>query len=341
MKSGAAAAPEATEPTAGTALVTPERGRPPASPATEHLQPVICQPCFGEDDIAASMSSHVSALRLLLVQASQDDALSLLKDLDALRAEALQVVAAPLQLVLREAASSESATSEAAASAGSIGRSESASCSSSDGFGGIDSGPSWMTGLARDGMQFTGMQPVMDYGSGQDSDSGSDSGADSRSDSGAESESANRVRRNARRKDLPAGAKTVPCERHHPLVGTPGAKCEAEDMLEVPGIVDLIDRRITALRFVHADDLEAGRRAARYEAYRAYLKFRFAEPLGSGRRVQLPDCAVKAIRELFPSPKCCPETCDFLRGCERAKHYVGFRTTAQSRLLRNLYSYVD
>ena len=92
---------------------------------------------------------------------------------------------------------------------------------------------------------------------------------------------------------------------------------------------------------VEDDVRESRARSARYALYRAYVKARWESPLGAGNRVRLPDCVVEAIRRHFPHPACCPETCDYLRGCEAQKHYTGYRTAAQSRMLRSMFRYVD
>ena len=50
-------------------------------------------------------------------------------------------------------------------------------------------------------------------------------------------------------------------------------------------------------------------------------------------RVRLPCCVMFRVRKLFPNP-CCGDGCDYLERCERAGHYTGFRTAAESRAIR-------
>ena len=74
--------------------------------------------------------------------------------------------------------------------------------------------------------------------------------------------------------------------------------------------------------------------AARHEFYKAAVGWRLGDRLGAGKRFKLPDCTMKKIRELFPYSGCDPEVCDYLRRCERARHYVGFLTAAESKSAR-------
>lgn len=108
--------------------------------------------------------------------------------------------------------------------------------------------------------------------------------------------------------------------------------CMATDMLQ--------QRRIDALLTKHrkkrprVGELRDHNRSARYELYREVVKWQWdSGPLGAEQRVRLPKCVMVAVRRAFPDPRC-GAGCDYGPECERRGHYVGFRTAAQSRALR-------
>ena len=63
------------------------------------------------------------------------------------------------------------------------------------------------------------------------------------------------------------------------------------------------------------------------------VAWQFSDPLGANNRVRLPRCVLYRVRRLFPNP-CCGGDCDYLSACEGSGHYVGFRTAAESRAIR-------
>ena len=106
--------------------------------------------------------------------------------------------------------------------------------------------------------------------------------------------------------------------------------CESAAMVEFDDVNEIIAAEVPFVDSLVGEAREDACRAARYKMYRAVIAWKFADPLGSGRRRRIPDCCVWQIRDLFPDPRC-DETCDYLRGCERKGHYVGFRTVAESK----------
>ena len=72
---------------------------------------------------------------------------------------------------------------------------------------------------------------------------------------------------------------------------------------------------------------------ARHACYKAVVAWQWASPLGAEQRVQLPACVMCGVRKLFPNPRC-GEGCDYGAKCERLGHYVGFRTAAESKRVR-------
>jgi hypothetical protein len=116
--------------------------------------------------------------------------------------------------------------------------------------------------------------------------------------------------------------------------------CESAAMVEFDDINDIIAAEVPFVDSLDGEAREDACRSARYKMYRGVIAWKFADPLGSGRRRRIPDCCVWQIRDLFPDPRC-DETCDYLRGCERKGHYVGFRTAAESKAAREGMTLID
>ena len=74
-------------------------------------------------------------------------------------------------------------------------------------------------------------------------------------------------------------------------------------------------------------------RCARYQCYRAFYSYRMAG-YTLIQRARYPDCVELLIQKKFPDLRC-GDACDFLRGCERAKHYTGFLSKEESRERRD------
>ena len=114
--------------------------------------------------------------------------------------------------------------------------------------------------------------------------------------------------------------------------------CKSVDMRAVGGNIEAViaRRRDIISRLVSQNPdvaLDEDHTTARYELYRAFVKWEFRNPLGREKRVRLCDCVVYEIRKMFPS-SLCGVHCDYLRECERKHHYVGFRTAVESRATR-------
>jgi hypothetical protein len=117
---------------------------------------------------------------------------------------------------------------------------------------------------------------------------------------------------------------------YHDCDGTDALACMACDMLEQGPIQRVRDKQQRRRR---KPGVDADGREARHAMYKAVIRWQWASPLGAENRVRLPDCVVHRIRRLFPNPRC-TAGCDYLQCCERAGHYVGFRTAAESRAHR-------
>ena len=108
--------------------------------------------------------------------------------------------------------------------------------------------------------------------------------------------------------------------------------CMAADMLQQRRISMLMDKHLKKRKRV--GELRDHNRSARYEIYREVVKWQWdSGPLGAEQRVRLPKCVMVAVRRAFPNPRC-GSGCDYGPDCEQCGHYVGFRTAAQSRALR-------
>ena len=116
--------------------------------------------------------------------------------------------------------------------------------------------------------------------------------------------------------------------------------CESAAMVEFDDINDIIAAEVPFVDSLDGEAREDACRSARYKMYRGVIAWKFADPLGSGKRKRIPDCCTWQIRDLFPDPRC-DETCDKLRGCERKGHYVGFRTVAESKAAREGMTLID
>ena len=91
---------------------------------------------------------------------------------------------------------------------------------------------------------------------------------------------------------------------------------------ETADIRDVITTDMPIAETLESDsDREVACRSARHALYKRFVAWKFADPLGAGKRKRLPDCCVWQIRFLFPDPRC-GEGCDLLRDCERKGHYV-------------------
>ena len=129
----------------------------------------------------------------------------------------------------------------------------------------------------------------------------------------------------------------LPCEPQDDADGDgdDGLTCRTDDAKADVRFQLCVERQQERVE-AYANDAELGEaiRTARYHCYRAFCAREFAgEPQGSGQRCKLPDCFEKYVRGLFPNPECRPGPggCDLLRGCERAGHYTGFLTVAESK----------
>ena len=119
------------------------------------------------------------------------------------------------------------------------------------------------------------------------------------------------------------------------------AKMLEEDNPETVDIREVITTDMPMIEGLECDgDREVACRSSRHALYKRFIAWKFADPLGAGKRKRLPDCCVWQIRFLFPDPRC-GEDCDLLRGCERKGHYVGFRSAAESRAARNGETLID
>ena len=118
---------------------------------------------------------------------------------------------------------------------------------------------------------------------------------------------------------------------YHDLRGTCPHACMAADMLQQSRIAALVQKhqRLRARR----PQKDPDGREARHELYKAVIAWQWANPLGAENRVRLPRCVEHCVRRLFPNP-ICGEGCDYSEACEQCGHYTGFRTTAQSRAVR-------
>ncbi|KAL1524247.1 hypothetical protein AB1Y20_019152 [Prymnesium parvum] len=110
--------------------------------------------------------------------------------------------------------------------------------------------------------------------------------------------------------------------------------CSAAQMLEEPKMQRIFEKHEKRLRSPKGLASDLDRREARYAMYRGWVAWQFADPLGAEKRVRLPMCVMQQIRKLFPSPKCSRGCCDYGVECEKLGHYVGFRTAAESRGIR-------
>ena len=126
-------------------------------------------------------------------------------------------------------------------------------------------------------------------------------------------------------------------------VAAPAFACMALDMLQ-QNQVALIVRKQQRLRQRNPESDPSGREA-RHACYKGVVKWQFADQLGAGSRVRLPQCVLCAVRRMFPNPLCVPPPpgvtasrengfCDFGSLCEAGGHYKGFHSAEESRAER-------
>ena len=116
--------------------------------------------------------------------------------------------------------------------------------------------------------------------------------------------------------------------------GTMGdGSCLAKAMLDNEDIIDIFNSEVPEIDGMSGDARDDACSRARHACYRKFIAWKFADPLGSGVRRRIPDCCVWHIRDTFPDSRC-GHGCDMLRCCERAGHFVGFKTAASSRRKR-------
>lgn len=168
---------------------------------------------------------------------------------------------------------------------------------------------------------------------GGDADEGSDGSSGDGDDDGDDDELEQLVTREEKSEDLgfDPGLSLVcdPCDLAEE--GGVGCSCMAVDMLHVSDIKDVIRKWKKKMEKPGALREFPERRAPRYHLYRAVIKWKFADPLGAGNRVCIPECVKRSVRKLFPSP-CCGAGCDYGSACEAKGHYIGHLTVAESRV---------
>jgi hypothetical protein len=185
---------------------------------------------------------------------------------------------------------------------------------------------------------------------------GSDSEGEAGSDTGSRPASPHTRDRQARRayetRRLRASARqrsqALPTLRSNELTCRPcrdggeiaDGDCEAAQMMEQDDIQDVVNTDMPMIEGLEGEAVETARRSARHAMYKRYIGWKFADPLGAGKRKRIPDCCVWQIRCLFPDPRCGPE-CDLLSECERCGHYTGFRTSAESKAARDGVTLID
>ena len=117
------------------------------------------------------------------------------------------------------------------------------------------------------------------------------------------------------------------CDLHGPCANA----CTAVDMLQQRTINKLVNQH--QRRRARRPSVDPAGSEARHACYKAVVAWQWASPLGAEQRVQLPRCVMCGVRKLFPNPRC-GEGCDYGAKCERLGHYVGFRTAAESKRVR-------
>jgi len=130
-----------------------------------------------------------------------------------------------------------------------------------------------------------------------------------------------------------AGGRDMQCDVCDLGSNDPQWCCTAADMLQQRSIQTIVEKHQHKLRTARGSARDPDRREARYAMYRGVITWSWSDPLGAENRVRLPMCVMKRIRRMFPNPICGPG-CDFGVECERRGHYVGFRTVAESRAIR-------
>lgn len=118
---------------------------------------------------------------------------------------------------------------------------------------------------------------------------------------------------------------------YHDLHGPCQNACMAVDMLQQRTINQLVNQH--QRRRARRPSVDPVGSEARHACYKAVVAWQWASPLGAEQRVQLPVCVMCGVRKLFPNPRC-GEGCDYGAKCERLGHYVGFRTAAESKRVR-------
>ena len=126
-------------------------------------------------------------------------------------------------------------------------------------------------------------------------------------------------------------ARRLTCDYHDRRCGGPNA-CMANQVLQQRAVAKLIEKLQRQRQRPSMQYGDGG--SMRFLCYRAIIADRIADPLGPGNRVRLPECLMVAVRKLFPNPVCDVECgCDFSDVCLRERHYTGFRSTEESRIV--------
>ena len=85
-------------------------------------------------------------------------------------------------------------------------------------------------------------------------------------------------------------------------VASPAFACMARDMLQHNQVARIVQQHRRLRRRNPGSDPSG--REARHVCYKGVVRWQFADPLGAGNRVHLPQCVLCAVRKIFPNPLC-------------------------------------